>query len=64
MYDVIIFIKTLEKNLSSTFLCKIIEQYKDSYFVMCTIGYYILNVGSYGVIKGYLTVQKTKRCHI
>lgn len=61
MYDVIIFIKTLEKNLSSTFLCKIIEQYKDSYFVMCTIGYYILNVGSYGVIKGYLTVQKKLR---
>ena len=27
---------------------------------MCTIGYYILNVGSYGVIKGYLTVQKLR----
>ena len=43
MYDLIIFIKTLDKKLSSTFLCKIIEEYRDSYFVMCSVGYYILN---------------------
>lgn len=43
MYDLIVFMKLLEKKLSSAFLCEILSLYKDSYFVCCAIGYYVLD---------------------
>lgn len=43
MYDLIIFMKSLEKKLSSNFLCEILSSYGKSYFVCCAVAYYILD---------------------
>ncbi|HDR8109689.1 TPA: hypothetical protein QCZ04_002734 [Bacillus cereus] len=61
MFDLFIFIKTLDKKLSSSFLCKVIEEYKDSYFVLCSVGYYILNEKKSHVLDCYKTVYKKLR---
>lgn len=43
MYDLIVFMKLLDKKLSSAFLCKILSFYKNSYFICCVVAYYILD---------------------
>ncbi|MEC2941333.1 RNA-directed DNA polymerase [Bacillus cereus] len=58
MFDLFIYIRTLDKKLSSSFLCKIIEKYKDSYFVLCSIAYYILEDNRQRTLDTYKTVQK------
>lgn len=61
MYDLIIFTKFLEKKLPSTFLTKILEEYKNNYFVLCSVGYYILNENLTSINTQYLTVIKKLR---
>lgn len=58
MYDLIIFMKSLDKKIPSTFLIKLIEKYSSNYFVLCTIGYYILNDELTSINLQYLTVIK------
>ncbi|WP_199175017.1 RNA-directed DNA polymerase [Sporosarcina sp. P29] len=58
MYDLLIFMKLLDKKLASSFLCAILESNKCSYFVCCSVGYYILNYNSTGLDMRFLTVSK------
>ncbi|ADU29420.1 RNA-directed DNA polymerase [Evansella cellulosilytica] len=61
MYDLIIFTKFLEKKLPSTFLTKILEDYKNNYFVLCSVGYYILDMDLTGINTQYITCIKKLR---
>ncbi|TQR31725.1 RNA-directed DNA polymerase [Lysinibacillus sphaericus] len=61
MYDLIIFIKFLDKKIPSTFLIKILEANTKNYFVLCSVGYYILNDNLTGINTQYLTVIKKLR---
>lgn len=56
MFDMLIFMKGLDKKLSSSFLCEILEKYSDSYFICCNIAKYILNEKSNEVYQEYKTV--------
>lgn len=58
MYDLIIFMKILDKKLPSSLLCKILDMFNDSYFVCCAIGYYILDDKLETFNKSFITVQK------
>lgn len=58
MYDILVFLKLLDKKLSSSFLCKILSLNNDSYFVCCSVAYYILNEDLNGIDEGYITVIK------
>ncbi|SDD24366.1 Reverse transcriptase (RNA-dependent DNA polymerase) [Terribacillus halophilus] len=58
MFDLIIYLRTLEKRLASSFLCNLIEHCKDSYFLMCSIAYYILDDDRKGVLNSYKTPKK------
>lgn len=57
MYDLLVFMKSLDKKLPSSFLSAIIERHKDSYFVLCSVGYYILDVDLNKVDSQYITVR-------
>lgn len=56
MYDIFILMKLLNKKLSPSFLCKILSEKKDSYFVCCSIAYYILEDDLSGLDTRYITV--------
>lgn len=56
MYDIFIFMKLLNKKLSPSFLCKVLSEKKDSYFVCCSIAYYILEDDLSGLDTRYITV--------
>ncbi|UUV98660.1 RNA-directed DNA polymerase [Vagococcus luciliae] len=43
MNDLIVFMKFLDKKVSSSFLCEILSKYQDSYFICCGVAYYILD---------------------
>ncbi|GAB2550909.1 hypothetical protein [Gracilibacillus alcaliphilus] len=43
MYDIIVFMKLLDKKLSPSFLCEVLEENKKNYFVVCSVAYYILD---------------------
>lgn len=58
MYDLIIFMKLLDKNLSSSFLCKILDVHKESYFVCCAVAYYILDEDQKSLNLNFITVSK------
>ncbi|MBE9887355.1 RNA-directed DNA polymerase [Enterococcus durans] len=56
MYDIFILMKLLNKKLSSSFLCRVLSEKKDSYFVCCSIAYYILEEDLSGLDTRYITV--------
>lgn len=56
MYDLIVFMKQLDKPLDSQFLCRILNGFKDNYFVLCSVAYYILNDDLTKVDSRYRTV--------
>jgi len=58
MYDIFIYMKSLPKKISSDFLCKTIHNYKDNYFVLCTIAYYILDNELKEIQPNFKTVLK------
>ncbi|WP_317929769.1 RNA-directed DNA polymerase [Tetragenococcus halophilus] len=58
MYDLLVFMKSLDKKLPASFLSTIIEKFKNSYFVLCSVGYYILDDSLQSVDKRYITVRK------
>lgn len=57
MYDILIFMKMLNKKLSPQFLCELLSK-SDSYFLTCCIGYYILENDNSKVNIQFITVQK------
>lgn len=58
MYDILVFMKLFRKKLSAIFLCELIHYYKNSYFICCSIAYYILNDRLDGIDSKYITVIK------
>lgn len=56
MYDILIFMKLFEKKLSANFLCEILTMHKESYFVCCSIAYYILDEKLNSIDNKYITV--------
>lgn len=59
MCDLIVFLKFFKKKLSSQFLCEIIKTYYDSYFVLCSVAYYIERDGM--VFNNYkIVIEKLK----
>lgn len=56
MYDLLILFKTFDKPLNPQFLSKIIQDFPKSYFVLCSVGYYIQNEKLNGIDHRYLTV--------
>ena len=56
MYDLLILLKTFDKSLNAQFLSKIIQHFQDSYFILCSVAYYIQNDNLNGLNKNYLTV--------
>lgn len=58
MYDLIVFMKMLNKKLSSSRLCEIINLHNSSYFVICSIAYYIINDKTKSLDMQFLTVNK------
>lgn len=58
MYDILIYMKALPKKISSDFLCRIIKNYQDNYFVLCTVAYYILDENLNNTLPNYSTVLK------
>lgn len=57
MYDILVFMKSLKKKISPSFLCKILSL-NTSYFICCSVGYYILNEELTGLDLRYITVSK------
>lgn len=58
MYELIVFLKSLDSKLPSTFLIKIIKKYNKNYFILCSVAYYILNQTHDGIDNPYKTVIK------
>lgn len=58
MYELIVFLKSLDRRLPSTFLIKIIQHYSKNYFILCSVAYYILNDSNEKVNEQYKTVIK------
>lgn len=56
MYDILVYLKFFEKKLSSQLLCEILSKYCNSYFVVCSIAYYIKKKDS--IEKDYQVVLK------
>ncbi|MFB1083077.1 RNA-directed DNA polymerase [Jeotgalibacillus sp. JSM ZJ347] len=57
IYDLLIAMKFLDKKISSSLLCSLIEKHKNDYFSLCTIALYILNEDKI-VTKQYIIVLK------
>lgn len=57
MYDILIFAKSLDKKLPANFLSSIIESHLHSYFVLCSVAYYILNDENTDLNPIYYTVK-------
>lgn len=57
MYDLLIYLKTLPKKISSDFLCEILEK-NNNYFVICSVAYYILDDNLTTINPGFKTVFK------
>lgn len=57
MYDLLVFMKLLNKKLSSSFLCKILSLNRNSYFVCCSVANYIINDYSKSLNLSFKTVK-------
>jgi len=57
MYDCFPFMKKLTKKMPSSFLCKVLYDNKNDYFVYCSIAYYILNDNNDGLNPEFKTVK-------
>lgn len=64
MHDLIVFMKILNKTINSQFLCKILNENKENYFVLCSVAYYILDSSLLKVRRGYEVVLKTLKRNI
>lgn len=58
MYDILVFMKVLPKKISSDILSELLVNYKQDYFVLCTIAYYILDDDLQTIQLGYKTLEK------
>lgn len=58
MYDLLVFMKLLDKKLTPSFLSKVLALHSSSYFVCCSIAYYIINDESKDLDMRFLTVSK------
>lgn len=53
--DLIVFLKNFNQKLSSQLLCEILENNRNNYFVLCSVGYYVKdNNKKYKVVLDYL----------
>lgn len=53
--DIIVYLKSFDKKLSTQFLCRLLERNKDDYFTICAVGYYIIGQKTrYRVVLNYL----------
>lgn len=57
-YDLLPFLKMLDSNIPSNLLCHIIEENEKNYFVLCSVGKYVLNNQNDDVRTSFITVQK------
>jgi len=57
MYDLLLYLKTLPKKISSDFLCEILNK-NNNYFVFCSVAYYILDETLTTINPGFKTVLK------
>ncbi len=58
MCDLIIYMKLLNKQLSPQFLISILHEYRYSYFLYCSVAYYILDEKLKNVKPNFKTVSK------
>ncbi|HEO6693925.1 TPA: RNA-directed DNA polymerase [Streptococcus agalactiae] len=53
--DLIVYLKSFDKKLSTQFLCQLLDENPEDYFTLCAIGYYIFGDESrYRVVLKYL----------
>lgn len=53
--DLIVYLKSFDKKLSTPFLCQLLDKNQEDYFTLCAIGYYIIGQGDrYRVVLNYL----------
>lgn len=53
--DLIVYLKSFDKKLSTQFLCQLLDENPEDYFTLCAIGYYIIGDESrYRVVLKYL----------
>ncbi|HFR3774177.1 TPA: RNA-directed DNA polymerase [Streptococcus suis] len=53
--DLIVYLKSFDKKLSSQFLCQLLDENKEDYFTLCAVGYYIIGQGKrYKAVLNYL----------
>ncbi|QKS69719.1 RNA-directed DNA polymerase [Paenalkalicoccus suaedae] len=56
MYELIPFMRMLDKRMPASFLCEILDKNKSEYFISCSIGYYILEKEDSSLNSMYKTV--------